>query len=433
MCRNLSISSHLRPNILWEHIQLALSAKDIYSPDNLPVDRSHHVVRQIILSPKSNPPRPAITVAEYDRCISNLAATTGNANPKKKPQKGRVFDDGVRGHSFGKKRKIAEVDETVKNNEVIRTMSIGLKPNKHQKKMLNFQIKVANHAYNWCLWLVTNDKCVTICEKTGTVYPNSVALNKIVSCNNLSKIPDDSRPFLVGPGQKPLRRRDIDSYLFRDDDSWFFSHGMASSQVKVCQVCAVKTFVQSYAVHAKGVERNYRGLDTKFGGSFGVQRAYIRRHNFDDKKLSILPDLLNQRHGKSKVIDKGIPVARSTSTLPWQPWWMKTRKEDNTETTDDGEPLEKKAETMLTEKIGGPYLPRDCQIVKLKKRSGKFVLRVPCNANFFRKPLDQSELSRNRITSIDPGIRSFATAFDAKSTQCWQVGTVEEMNALTNV
>ena len=418
------LNDRLRPITIWTFVENALS-KTVpppvyYNPldESLIDDRLKW--RTVVESSYPIRNSPDLTVREYDEIIlkekREVTKTTTIGRGKKRPN----LDDGVRGKTFKRK---APTDEEESSKKHMSTMCVGLRPNKLQRQMLNLQVKVANHAYNWCLWLVSNGKCCreVTNKKTGrvTLYPDQVRLNKIVCCQKVELIPTDHRPFLAGPGPLPLRRRDVDSYLFRESDEWFFQSPIAASQTKVCET---QKFVQSYAVHGNKMERKYRSLDTRFGGSFGVQRLYIKRSG--SKSISMIPTVLSGGIKSRKGIKTDIDISKPVQRLPWVEWYSMSRVKKKMKTQDNQ--TEEKPTPKL--KPGGPYLPHDCRVVK-RPRSGKFVLNVPCDADHVRKPLDRTRGS-NRVTSIDPGIRSFVTAFDAKTGQCWEAGTRDQQDQL---
>ncbi len=54
------------------------------------------------------------------------------------------------------------------------TFSVGLRPTKHQRQVLNEMLRVSNHAYNWCVFLVREKE----------FKPSAFDLMKVVSKTN---------------------------------------------------------------------------------------------------------------------------------------------------------------------------------------------------------------------------------------------------------
>ena len=362
----------LKPLTLWDYLTPnTLKQLTYYNPSDNTPHRDDILLRRSI--PLVIKQKPLFVASEVKRMQEQHEQESSPPPAKKR----KLQDNGKRGHIF----------KAHNSANALSTMSVGLVRNERIRAAMNLQIKVNNHAYNWCLWLVSNGKCVT---KTG--YPNNMELNKIVSCQNLSKISPGDRPYIAGPGQFPLRKRDTLTYLYGESDEWYFTKGIISSQVKIC---AVKQFVSSYVPYGKR-DYKYKTLDTRFGGSFGVQRLYIRKHkkDGDEKKLKLIPEVLGGSVTMSKY---------KSDQLPWTDWI--TRKGNV--------------------KLYGPYLPHDCKIVKTAK-TGKFVLQIPCDSKHIRKNFKNK---LHHVTSLDPGLRSFLTAFNATTGECWEVFDKQEQTS----
>ena len=74
-----------------------------------------------------------------------------------------------------------------------------------------------------------------------------------------------------------------------------------------------------------------------------------------------------------------------------------------------------------------PPLQGDMRVVK--RVDGTFILQIPCDANkYMRRSKRKSRNNNNKVASIDPGVRTFATIYDATDDHCYQVGTWRQRN-----
>ncbi len=85
------------------------------------------------------------------------------------------------------------------------TFSVGLRPTKHQRRVLNEMLRVSNHAYNWSNFLV-RDKGFKV---------NAFDLMKVVSKTNSVDVQQE--------------------YRMKGDDDWFFHNKMTDIKRTSCK------------------------------------------------------------------------------------------------------------------------------------------------------------------------------------------------------
>ena len=169
------------------------------------------------------------------------------------------------------------------------SFSVGLRPTKHQKQVLNEMLRVSNYTYNWCLWLV-NEK---------GLKPHQFELQKIVCKTNAS---------------------DVDLQYRMENDDWFFNNKMTSVKGTSC-----KNFCTSYK-SAKSLKSNLKRsmpVSNIVQGSFCVPKLFIR--HLSDKDVSIdntqmqsryicmIPDNFGKR---SKPKERFLKLAKPITKIP---------------------------------------------------------------------------------------------------------------------
>ena len=151
---------------------------------------------------------------------------------------------------------------TTNENKILSVYQIGLHPTPPQRKQLDRQVWGHATAYNWALWIVRDSR---LCLGP-TNRPDIVALNKIVVCQKEAKIHPELLSFF---GDRSDRVR--------------FFDGTVGSCTKLC---AVKSMVQNFQVSRP---ERVQSLDaTTSRGTFGVQKAYVRRLDADNNKGDLL-------------------------------------------------------------------------------------------------------------------------------------------------
>jgi IS605 OrfB family transposase len=169
------------------------------------------------------------------------------------------------------------------------SFSVGLRPTKHQKQVLNEMLRVSNYTYNWCLWLV-NEK---------GLRPHQFELQKIVCKTNAS---------------------DVDPQYRIENDEWFFNNKMTNVKYTSC-----KNFHTSYksAKSLKSKLKRPMPVSNIVQGSFCVPKKYIR--HLSDKDVSndntqmqnryicMMPDNFGKR---SKPNERFIKLAKPITKIP---------------------------------------------------------------------------------------------------------------------
>ena len=170
------------------------------------------------------------------------------------------------------------------------TYSVGLKPTKQQRVVLNEMLKVSNYTYNWCLWLV---------NEMG-LPAKQLVLQKIVT---------------------KTKADDIDQQYRRPNDEWFFRNKMSSIKLTSC-----KNFCTSYKSAKTLKAKQMRPMnveDNIQNGSIGIQKQYVRHLVEKDhaavvdfpsqKYLCIMPDNFANRNTPNQ---RFIKISKSVHKIP---------------------------------------------------------------------------------------------------------------------
>lgn len=192
------------------------------------------------------------------------------------------------------------------------TFSVGLKPNRFQKAVLNEMIRVTNYAYNWCLYLVNEMR----------VEPSQFALQKIV-CKTHSK--------------------DVDPIYRLENDEWFFDNKLSAVKVTAC-----KKFCTSYkSAKARKFALKTKRTDNIREGQIGIQKLYIRSMNDKDKctgsrakHIVIMkgnfkaPIRVNKRVDKMPPFERDFKIVKRSNgkfvlQLPCDPIWTRRDSSDD--------------------------------------------------------------------------------------------------------
>ncbi|KAH3850879.1 hypothetical protein DPMN_093354 [Dreissena polymorpha] len=141
--------------------------------------------------------------------------------------------------------------QKTQSDKFLTSFSVGIRPTKHQKRVLNEMLRVSNYTYNWCLWLV-NEK---------GIGPHQFELQKIVCKTNAN---------------------DVDPQYRMENDDWFFNNRMTSVKTTSC-----KNFYTSYkaAKSLKSKLKRPMSVSNIVQGSFCVPKLFIR--NLSSKDVSI--------------------------------------------------------------------------------------------------------------------------------------------------
>ncbi|KAH3753320.1 hypothetical protein DPMN_187955 [Dreissena polymorpha] len=141
--------------------------------------------------------------------------------------------------------------QKTQSDKFFTSFSVGIRPTKHQKRVLNEMLRVSNYTYNWCLWLV-NEK---------GIEPHQFELQKIVCKTNAN---------------------DVDPQYRMENDDWFFNNKMTSVKTTSC-----KNFYTSYkaAKSLKSKLKRPMSVSNIVQGSFCVPKLFVR--NLSSKDVSI--------------------------------------------------------------------------------------------------------------------------------------------------
>ena len=142
------------------------------------------------------------------------------------------------------------------------TFSVGIRPTSKQKKILNQMLKVSNHAYNLCNYLV----------KEKNFNPKQFDLQRVVCKTNSIDVADEYRL----PG-----------------DAWFFENKMSCIKLTACKNFC--TMYKSARTNQKKSKVDLKNKDTTIlrEGSFEVQQMYVR--------LLTKKDISNERLRQSRI------------------------------------------------------------------------------------------------------------------------------------
>ena len=281
-----------------------------------------------------------------------------------------------------------------------------LRPTATQRRTLERQVRASNHVYNWCLWLTQNGYC---CDTRG--LPNVVSLQRIVAPAKRKDDNDAYTPSRIA-GFTASKHCEFDASLFDSDDDWFYDN-----VANVVKVCAVRDFVVSYnktnaavvAVAAKKktvvddeIHHRCRPVPLRHdvpvvAGGFAVPKLYGRlptdkeRREYRaiaDKCIAIIPSVLN---GGDRALGRN---------------------------------------SLMRISCRGDRLPPFLHEFRITRQpDGSFRMTIPCLASRLRKPASSSDA----VCAIDPGVRTFATVYDATRRECWETGTASERTNLLAV
>ncbi|XP_045183411.2 uncharacterized protein LOC123541854 [Mercenaria mercenaria] len=260
---------------------------------------------------------------------------------------------------FERTRKRAKLED---EKPFMTTFSVGIRPTRNQKRVLNEMLRVSNHAYNWCNYLV--------CEKN--LKPKEYDLQKYVSKTNSSDVPTDFR--------------------MNNNDDWYFNNKMTKIRDAACKDFC--TMYKSALTNQRKKKKYIKTVSLKdkddmnpSHGAFEIQKALIRKLKETDSDdydilnncLSVMADNFTMR--RKDVRNRFLRLSKPVSKLP---------------------PLE-----------------HAVKIVKTAK--GKFVLHIPCDPTYTRsKRYDEPFDS---MCGIDPGGRTFLTIYDPSKPRAFQIAS----------
>ena len=145
---------------------------------------------------------------------------------------------------------VSKAPKLQRNEKLLTTFSVGIKPTPFQKTVLNTMLRVTNYTYNWCLYLVNE----------MNIPPKQAVLQKIVCKTNA---------------------KDVDPLYRLENDEWFFDNQMSTIKLTAC-----KNFCTSYkSAKAKKTTLTRKRVDGDCirEGQIEIQKPYIRQMKDKDK------------------------------------------------------------------------------------------------------------------------------------------------------
>ena len=145
---------------------------------------------------------------------------------------------------------VSKVSKLQRNEKLMTTFSVGLKPTPFQKSVLNTMLRVTNHTYNWCLYLVDEKK----------IPPKQAVLQKIIC--------------------KPIATYVEPAYRL-ENDGWFFTTQMLHVKSMAC-----KNFCIAHkTAEARSSELTRKRVDGDCirQGQIEIPKQYIRLMNHRDE------------------------------------------------------------------------------------------------------------------------------------------------------
>ncbi|KAH3717683.1 hypothetical protein DPMN_060478 [Dreissena polymorpha] len=179
--------------------------------------------------------------------------------------------------------------QKTQSDKFLTSFSVGIRPTKHQKRVLNEMLRVSNYTYNWCLWLV-NEK---------GIRPHQFELQKIVCKTNAN---------------------DVDPQYRMENDDWFFNNKMTSVKTTSC-----KNFYTSYkaAKSLKSKLKRPMSVSNIVQGSFCVPKVLLRHlsgkdvstdnSNMLNRYVCMMPDNFEKR---SKPKERFLKLAKRITNIP---------------------------------------------------------------------------------------------------------------------
>jgi transposase len=262
--------------------------------------------------------------------------------------------------------------KTTKETKTLTTFTLGLRPSLKQRKALELQIRVTNHTYNWCVWLVQ--------EKGKRVEE----LQSIVVTNKQEKVPSELRMSVNLKTDKGEWVTEED--MRRGDDNWYFQPVKCSTCSKLTALKRFKSnFVTAKKKYGPKATMKYRieTTDHQADGVFGVQKAYVKW--VDERHLEIMPSVI-----AGSLVRKGNEGDRK----------------------------------IRANKMKHKVPPIEHDVTVVKRPNGKFVIAIPCEPKWTRSA--KSNIDCQNICGIDPGVRTFMTGVDCSDGTIFEFGKQEE-------
>jgi len=179
--------------------------------------------------------------------------------------------------------------QNTQSDKFLTSFSVGIRPTKHQKRVLNEMLRVSNYTYNWCLWLV-NEK---------GLKPLQFTLQKIVCKTNAG---------------------DVDPQYRIENDEWFFNNKMSTIKLTSC-----KNFCTSYksAKSLKSKLKRPMSVSNIVQGSFCVQKVLLRHlsgkdvstnnANMQNQYICMMPDNFEKRFNPK---ERFLKLAKRITKIP---------------------------------------------------------------------------------------------------------------------
>jgi transposase len=261
---------------------------------------------------------------------------------------------------------------TIQSKQSMTTFTLGLRPTLKQRHSLDLQIRVTNHTYNWCVWLV-QEKGLKIEE-----------LQSVVVRNKQEKVPSELR---MPVSLKTHKGEFVTPEDMRTgNDNWYF-------QPVRCSTCsmltALKRFKSNYTTAKKKygpkAKMKYRieSTDHQTEGVFGVQKLFVKW--VDERHLEIMPATI-----AGTRVKKGFERERKIRT------------------------------NKMRHKV--PPIEHDITIVK--RPNGKYVMAIPCEPTWTRSA--RTDIDCQNMCGLDPGIRTFLTGVNCTDGTMFEFGKKEE-------
>ena len=256
--------------------------------------------------------------------------------------------------------------------ETLKTFSISLAPNAHQKTKLGQMLVLSNLGFNWAKWLI---------DEKGFSPKDKGAIQKVLNKKSLDDISDKT---LIYPeafkyaglmrGTTAIRTTGMHQYF-----------------------SAYKASMRLHKGNEKKFNIRYREINSD-RGTIGLPKPFIQhvtekdlkhgkgRKDYDERKmLKIMPDFFGQRDNPE---NRFIKVARLASAKKMPPF-----------------------EHDVTINL---------------RPNGKWILNIPCESKYIRVT-EKTDHQKNPVVSSDPGVRAFQTMYDPFEQKAWQMGTQEDL------
>ncbi len=325
-----------------------------------------HTLRRRMFGTVKGDTREGATVDDFPSFKSSSGSDNDNIPPKTKREKGE-------------------------ERPLLSCYQVGLKPTKRQRERLRTMLRVHKTTINWCKWLV-DDHGVKPVHRDLQKYVATKAREPRPYGKD-GRISEGVKDGLVMPGAEWIFDLDLPSTQARSLAAKSFAAGYRSAQK-----------LQKLGWQKKKNKVDMHGVkdprDTSYG-SFGVEHRYIdkvtdkmleRRKSLpDDAKemikarcFSILPELF---HDVSNPRERFIKTAKPIAKLP---------------------PVE--YDSTIT-----------------KRRNGKWVLNIICDARYVRKPVKTPQVA---MCGLDPGARVAFGVFDETRREAWELGLKSDLDII---